>query len=301
MARHDPENPSGPLGPPSSTTWRRQRLLHIGSNSTMPGSSVDFNTSERTPTRRLTETARPTESTSLQREDSVQSYGTLPKRRPKLFDKPPLTFPLPYNPNSDLSTSFHTNPPSPSSFKDFAYSRLHGQRPISAYDAPLGSRDGTDTDLDAKINGIRVWYTSFSSIDWLHDAIKDSVRFSRLRKRKSNRARIRLVFDKSLGWIIVTIVGFLTAVVAFLIIRSEQWLFDLKEGYCGSRWYYAKRFCCPLVDGGEMRHIAKSFEDMCPAWITWSQNFFWKRGGYQEEIFDYILYTCIAVRAPTHF
>ncbi|KAK7472833.1 hypothetical protein VKT23_000940 [Stygiomarasmius scandens] len=125
------------------------------------------------------------------------------------------------------SNNLYTAPPSPTSFR--TYSRLTAQRPISAYDAPLADKnDGeqaSDSDMDAKINGIRVWYSSFSSIDWLHDAIKDSVRFSRLRRRRTSiRARLRLAFDRSLGWIVVTVVGLLTAVIAFLVVRSEQWL-----------------------------------------------------------------------------
>jgi chloride channel 3/4/5 len=35
----------------------------------------------------------------------------------------------------------------------------------------------------------------------------------------------------------------LTALVAFFIIRSEQWFFDLKEGRCIENWWRAKRFC----------------------------------------------------------
>jgi len=38
----------------------------------------------------------------------------------------------------------------------------------------------------------------------LHDAIKDLVRFTRLRRGKSLRSHLRLLFDKSLGWIIVS-------------------------------------------------------------------------------------------------
>jgi chloride channel 3/4/5 len=130
-------------------------------------------------------------------------------------------------------------------------------------------------------------YSSFSSIDWLHDAIKDSVRFSRLRKRKSLRARVRLFLDKSLGWLIVTLVGFLTAIVAFLILRGEQWLFDVKEGYCHESWWKARRFCCP-----------DSTEDIieeCSAWRTWSELLV-RKGAIGEDFVEYISYSVIAVR-----
>jgi chloride channel 3/4/5 len=154
--------------------------------------------------------------------------------------------------------------------------------------------DNADQEPDARINGIRVWYSSFTSIDWLHDAIKDSARFARLRKRPSLRARIRLLLDRGLGWLIVTVVGFLTAVVAFFVIRSEQWLFDLKEGFCGHAWWKAKRFCCFSAGSGTLQaRWPLQGGATCPAWRTWSDTF--SQEGSIAEIVDYLLWTAIAV------
>lgn len=46
----------------------------------------------------------------------------------------------------------------------------------STYDPPLiDLRPGEPDDTEAsRINGIRVWYSSFTSIDWLHDAVSDA-------------------------------------------------------------------------------------------------------------------------------
>jgi chloride channel 3/4/5 len=167
-------------------------------------------------------------------------------------------------------------------------------RPISTYD---DLNTNAEADADAKINGIRVWYSSFTSIDWLHDTIKDSLRFSRLRKRKSLRGRLYLTFDKSLGWIIVTIVGCLTAILAFLIVRTEQLLFDAKEGYCESSWWKAKRFCCPQFDGEELTAIKgdRLFKDLCPAWRTWAEVLSRDRVANQDSALEFVSYTCIAV------
>ena len=167
-------------------------------------------------------------------------------------------------------------------------------RPISTYDDPLHAQDDSEVDADARVNGIRVWYSSFTSIDWLHDAIKDSLRFSRLRRRKSLRGRLCLAFDKSLGWIIVTIVGCLTALVAFLIVRTEQLLFDTKEGYCESSWWKAKRFCCPNFNDEELRGVRLS-KEMCPAWRTWADVLSRDQQVYQDGALQYVSYTCIAV------
>jgi hypothetical protein len=151
---------------------------------------------------------------------------------------------------------------------------FRSQRPISAYDAPalVGHRPGV-ADLDAegvvRANGIRVWYSSFSSIDWLHDAIKDSMRMYRLRRHKSVRGRMRSASDRFVGWIIVTIVGFLTAIAAFLVVRSEQWLFDIKYGYCVSGWWKARRFCCLDISDARTFALGASMETPCGAWMPW--------------------------------
>jgi hypothetical protein len=173
-------------------------------------------------------------------------------------------------------------------------SRISSQRPITAYDTLAA--DGGREDIDAKINGVRVWYSSFTSIDWLHDAIKGAARFSRLRRRKGVRARLRLVFDKSLGWIIVTIVGFLTALVAFFIIRSEQLLFDLKEGYCVDNWLLAKRFCCLPID--ETVTPTPFLELDCPAWRDWPEAFNAEEGTSPYRMIEYMSYTSSAVSLP---
>lgn len=84
-----------------------------------------------------------------------------------------------------------------------------------------------------------------------------------LRRRKSVRGRIRNALDRATGWLVVTIVGFLAAFIAFSIVRSEQWLFDLKEGYCKEGIFKAKRFCCPVSVDSDL--AASSFSFSLPA------------------------------------
>lgn len=270
--------PNGPLSGPSSVDWRRQRLLRIGCGA-VPG----------TPRHIGDDTATSDESTSLRNASNDESYGsmrpTLGKRSFSTFNR--RTFP-PLPPLSTTRGAF-SGPPTPSA-------RSLSQRPISAYDAPLAHSKFSipDDDINVRINGFRVWYSSFSSIDWLHDAIKDSVRFSRLRRGKSLRSHLLLAFDKSLGWIIVTIVGFLTAVVAFLVVRSEQWFFDAKYGYCTTGWWKAMRYCCP-----DVHKLRSSNEAGCPDWVDWSGSLTsWAhRGAIENDYVEYISYTFIAVCA----
>jgi chloride channel 3/4/5 len=319
--------PTGPLSGPSPTTWRRERLLRIGSSPALPvegqftrrqDSDVSVNNAQFSTD--ASETVLVDEATTLQADNvtsqSPSSYGTLPSPRRRLFTKPSITFRSRHNfpvlPGLQLPRrSSASNPTSPlninssASFRDLSYFRVGTQRPISAYDAPYSNtKPGASEDLDAKTNGIRVWYSSFSSIDWLHDAIKDRVRFSRLRKRKSIRAQIRLAVDKSIGWFVVTIIGFLTAVIAFLVVRSEQWLFDSKEGYCRMGWWKAKRFCCPSPDDDGFFIVPGPFAvgstQPCPAWRPWAEvlGATTNRDGklvIEQEFVQYMAYAFVAV------
>ncbi|KAG1752982.1 chloride channel [Suillus lakei] len=269
-------SPSGLLSGPSDTDYRRQRLQRIGSCSTP-----------------IAQNQPDDETTALRALPSGTSYGTLPIVHPRrastksdlwIARRRPTLPGLPLTQSVTVSVPDSPSAFSPTFIRDTLRSRISQQRPISAYDAQLvnSTADTADTDIDVRTNGLRVWYSSFSSIDWLHDAIKDSVRFARLRRGKSIRSRLRLAFDKSLGWIIVTIVGFLTAIVAFLVVRAEQWLFDVKQGYCKTVWWHARDFCCPLPDE------YGSLDGHCSAWRTCES-------GGEEGAVQYLMYTVIAV------
>ncbi|KAI9450294.1 chloride channel [Lactarius psammicola] len=264
------EVPSGPLSGPSDTTWRRQRLLHIGSAQALSTGPEAQGTGEATPFAHR----RPV----LQKSHS--SYGTLPpfspnksgfRKRHGLPALPSLHLPgrrAPSVPNSP--TPRHEGFDRPSIFRT--------QRPISAYDAPPSDSKPGESDSDTegvvRANGIRVWYSSFTSVDWLHDAIKDSTRLYRLGRRKSVRGRMHKATDRFMGWVVVTIVGFLTAVVAFLIVRSEQWLFDIKYGFCATGWWKARRFCCPFTSERQSFNFALGGSDeICNAWVPWGNAF----------------------------
>ncbi|TKY89535.1 hypothetical protein EX895_001320 [Sporisorium graminicola] len=103
-------------------------------------------------------------------------------------------------------------------------------------------------------NGIRVWYESYTTIDWIHDAIKESSRLRRIRNLKGVRGFALNIWDRLQGWIIVTITGIVTALIAGCIVKSEAVLFDLKDGYCARDWRLAKRFCCPYGDAPDWDH-----------------------------------------------
>ena len=80
-------------------------------------------------------------------------------------------------------------------------------------------------------SGIRVWYDNFTAIDWLHDSVKHAVRLRKIRSRKRDGVSGFLVnlADGAQGWILVSLVGFFTALVAYAIIASEMVLFDVSS------------------------------------------------------------------------
>lgn len=146
----------------SSAAWRRERLLNIGNNPVSPPSHDVSSSSE---------TAALSSSTP-----NLTSYGTVPtSRRPKgrRFRRNIPSLPtIDTQPNSRVSTPLWT----PRRQSLFNRSRT---KTVSLYDAPPTAYGDTGHDyfegsklLETKLNGIRVWYSSFTSVDWLHDAVK---------------------------------------------------------------------------------------------------------------------------------
>ena len=103
----------------------------------------------------------------------------------------------------------------------------------------------------------RVWYDQFTSTDWVHDSIADAYRVKELRSRKDWRGRLHAFFDGAQGWILVAIIGVITAGFAYFINITEVIIFDYKTGYCKKAWWLNKRKCC-------------SGASICDEWSRWS-------------------------------
>ncbi|KAL8823551.1 MAG: hypothetical protein Q9191_005755 [Dirinaria sp. TL-2023a] len=126
----------------------------------------------------------------------------------------------------------------------------------------------------------RVWYDQFTSTDWVHDSIADAFRVRDLRSRKDIRGRLYAWFDGAQGWILVALIGCITACIAYFVNVTETAIFDIKEGYCKEGWYFGKRKCCY---GGEE----------CPAWQTWGLAM--KTTGLEEKWIDFMAYVFFMV------
>ena len=126
----------------------------------------------------------------------------------------------------------------------------------------------------------RVWYDQFTSTDWVHDSIADAFRVRDLRARKDLRGRIFAWFDGAQGWLLVAIIGCITACVAFFVNIAETSIFDYKEGYCKTRWYLSKSKCC-------------DWQTDCPSWQTWGERM--GTTGIDRKWFDFLAYVFIVV------
>ncbi|KAL8968305.1 MAG: hypothetical protein Q9183_002525 [Haloplaca sp. 2 TL-2023] len=121
----------------------------------------------------------------------------------------------------------------------------------------------------------RVWYDQFTSTDWVHDSIADAFRLRDLRSRKDFRGRLYAWFDGAQGWILVAIIGCITACIAYFVTVMESSIFDLKEGYCTGHWRLDKAGCC-------------YGEEDCSAWRTWGErmNF----SGTEQKCANFLVY-----------
>jgi chloride channel 3/4/5 len=156
--------------------------------------------------------------------------------------------------NAQLPTSSRMRPSRAGSF-----SHSFSQRLVNA----LGERRaGLEESMHSAKASLwqdnRVWYDQFTSTDWVHDNIADAYRVKALRSRRDFRGRILAWFDGAQGWILVAIIGVLTAVCAYFVNTTETTLFDWKEGYCEKNWSLSRKPCC---DGATI----------CEDWVHWSK------------------------------
>ena len=171
-----------------------------------------------------------------------------------------------------------SGPPSTSSIRPLK----HHSR-ASSWGVRLASALGSSGLAESKASMFvdeRVWYDQFTSTDWVHDSIADAFRVRDLRSRKDLRGRLYAWFDGAQGWILVAIIGCITACIAYFVTVTETSVFDLKEGYCKEGWYFGKIKCC-------------YGEEACPAWKSWGVAM--KTTGLDERWIDFIAYVFFVV------
>ncbi|KAJ2681954.1 hypothetical protein H4R19_007225, partial [Coemansia spiralis] len=95
--------------------------------------------------------------------------------------------------------------------------------------------------------GVRAWYTSYTTIDWLHDDIREQARLRALRAVGGTRGWwLNNVWDPVQGWLLVVLVGLLCGLFAGFISEWTELLAGWKTGYCRADWRLSKQICCRL-------------------------------------------------------
>ncbi|KAI9820023.1 MAG: hypothetical protein M1827_006594 [Pycnora praestabilis] len=125
--------------------------------------------------------------------------------------------------------------------------------------------------------GERLPYNDYTTIDWLHDLVKDSFRSRSIHNQKGLRYKFWSLWDSAQGWVAVAIIGVLTACVAFLVDVTEATVSDWKLGYCSGHPFSNKDVCCTN------RHplgIKADVGENCEAWHAWSDNYWGQFGIY---------------------
>ena len=126
----------------------------------------------------------------------------------------------------------------------------------------------------------RGWYDQFTSTDWVHDSIADAFRVKELRGRRDIRGRLIAWFDGAQGWILVAIIGCLTALIAYVVDVSETVVFDWKTGFCSEAWYLSEKRCCAGAS-------------VCDAWKPWSHLV--RNPHVSDEVVEYFAFTALVV------
>ncbi|KAL1306923.1 hypothetical protein AAFC00_005566 [Neodothiora populina] len=119
--------------------------------------------------------------------------------------------------------------------------------------------------------GERLQYNDYTTIDWLHDLVKDSYRYRYIHARRGIRNMLLSLFDSASGWIAAAIIGTLTACVAFVVDVAEATVSDWKSGYCVRNPFLTREGCCegkiPLLSAkAEVGSDCEDFKD-------WSSNY----------------------------
>ncbi|KIW06589.1 uncharacterized protein PV09_02305 [Verruconis gallopava] len=95
--------------------------------------------------------------------------------------------------------------------------------------------------------GERLPYNDYTTIDWLHDLVKDSYRWRTIHLRKGLRASMYSTFDSCSSWIAVAIMGICTAIVAWIVDVAVATVSDWKLGYCARNPLLSRENCCSFA------------------------------------------------------
>ncbi|KAH6861001.1 chloride channel [Alternaria rosae] len=122
--------------------------------------------------------------------------------------------------------------------------------------------------------GERLPYNDYTTIDWLHDLVKDSYRYRTLHSHPGLRFKLLTLLDASSGWLAVVVIGALTACIAFLVDVAVVTVSDWKIGYCSGRFLRNRDNCCVAAEKSSLiRLLTKEGVEECADWKVWSNDY----------------------------
>ncbi|KAH8727602.1 chloride channel-like protein 3 [Phaeosphaeriaceae sp. PMI808] len=121
--------------------------------------------------------------------------------------------------------------------------------------------------------GERLPYNDYTTIDWLHDLVKDSYRFRYTQSRPGLRFKFISLLDACSGWFAVILIGTLTACVAFVVDIAVATISDWKLGYCTNNFFLNRERCCVENPHLPISANHENGGDYCNAWHSWSYSY----------------------------
>ncbi|KAF2472014.1 chloride channel-like protein 3 [Lindgomyces ingoldianus] len=128
-----------------------------------------------------------------------------------------------------------------------------------------------EQNLSGSTVGERLPYNDYTTIDWLHDLVKDSYRFRCIQSYHGVRYNLLSMFEASSGWIAVVIIGALTACVAFVVDVAEATVSDWKLGYCTKNPFLSREACC--VDKTPLLGALSEPAEKCKHFKLWTESY----------------------------
>ncbi|KAL8695826.1 MAG: hypothetical protein Q9224_003132 [Gallowayella concinna] len=124
--------------------------------------------------------------------------------------------------------------------------------------------------------GERLPYNDYTTIDWLHDLVKDSFRSRSIHAQRGIRGVLASNFESGQGWIAAALIGVLTACVAFCVDVAEATVSDWKLGYCTSNILSNREKCC--IERHPSGTSKANLGEACSKWHMWAEDY-WKAFG----------------------
>ncbi|KAL9091212.1 MAG: hypothetical protein Q9159_001507 [Coniocarpon cinnabarinum] len=119
--------------------------------------------------------------------------------------------------------------------------------------------------------GERMEYNDYTTVDWLHDLVRDSYRHRYAHSGKGIRGRLVAYFDSASGWIAAIIMGVMTAFVGLAVDNAEATFSDWKFGACRRNPLLSRASCCQGSSSVRMPPDSEMGVN-CDEFRIWSQH-----------------------------